>query len=185
MSTAASILWRRLDRPGHETAHVFETADGWTLSGAAVFLHEEEACDLAYRIVCGPDWRTRRTEVTGCMGGNSVLVRAEVAPSGEWTVGGERLDDLYGCLDVDLNFSPSTNLLPIRRLSLAVGEERPVRAAWLRFPSFRFEPLDQTYRRLSPDRYLYTSGGGSFRAELDVDENGFVRRYPGFCEVEA
>jgi uncharacterized protein len=182
MSAAASVLWRRLDRPGHEAAHVVETDDGWTLSGVAVFLHEGDACDLAYRILCGRDWRTRRAEVTGRVGGREVLVRAEVGPSGDWIVGGAPLAELSGCVDVDLNFSPSTNLLPIRRLSLAVGEERPVRAAWLRFPSFRFEPLDQTYRRLAPDRYLYTSGGGRFEAELEVDGNGFVILYPGFAE---
>ena len=184
MSEAASVLWKRLDRPGHEVARLVEADDGWTLTGVAVFLHEGDACDLAYRIRCGRDWRTRRAEVTGSIGGKSVLVRAEVSPSGDWTVGGERLDDLSACLDVDLNFSPSTNLLPIRRLALAVGDERPVRAAWLRFPSFRFEPLDQTYHRLAPDRYLYRSGGGRFEAELEVDENGFVRRYPGLCEIE-
>jgi hypothetical protein len=38
-----------------------------------------------------------------------------------------------GCLDIDLGFSPSTNLLPIRRLTLAVGEAATVRAAWLPF----------------------------------------------------
>lgn len=31
--------------------------------------------------------------------------------------------------DLDLNFSPSTNLIPLRRLGLAVGAEAPVRAA--------------------------------------------------------
>lgn len=37
------------------------------------------------------------------------------------------------CVDIDLNFSPSTNLLPIRRFDLSVGASAIVRAAWLRF----------------------------------------------------
>ncbi len=32
-------------------------------------------------------------------------------------------------LDVDINFSPSTNLPPIRRLNLGIGQEAKVRAA--------------------------------------------------------
>lgn len=184
-SAAASILWRRLDRPGHEASHVVWTEDGWTISGTAVFLHEDEPCDLAYRIDCARDWRTRRAEVTGRLGAKSILVRVEVTASGDWIADGEHLDDLSGCIDVDLNFSPSTNLLPIRRLALAIGEERDVRAAWLRFPSFRFEPLEQTYRRLADTRYLYRSAGGRFEAELDVDENGFVVRYPPGWERES
>ena len=88
-------------------------------------------------------------------------------------------------MDVDLNFSPSTNLLPIRRLALEVGSEAAVRAAWLRFPGFALEPLEQVYRRAAVGLYRYESAGGQFRADLEVDESGFVTRYPGFCEMEA
>jgi hypothetical protein len=50
------------------------------------------------------------------------------------------------CIDLDLNFSPSTNLLPLMDLGLAIGQEATIRAAWLRFPRFALEPLDQVYR---------------------------------------
>jgi hypothetical protein len=80
-------------------------------------------------------------------------------------------------VDVDLGFTPSTNLLPIRRLSLAVGAEASIRAAWLRFPGLELEPLEQVYRRESEHRYRYESGGGRFAAELEVDEFGLVARY--------
>jgi hypothetical protein len=86
---------------------------------------------------------------------------------------------------VDLNFSPSTNLLPIRRLELAVGEEGPAAAAWLRFPSLRLERLDQTYRRLGERAYRYESADGAFRRDIEVDEAGLVTRYPGLWETEA
>jgi hypothetical protein len=89
-----------------------------------------------------------------------------------------------GCIDLDLNFSPSTNLLPIRRLNLAVGDEAQVRAAWLRFPSFELEPLFQTYRRIDESTYRYLSSTG-FAADLEVSSVGFVTNYPGIWEVEA
>jgi hypothetical protein len=156
---------------------------GWQLAGAAVFAHQGEPCSLNYRIACDSKWRTRSVEVTGWLGGKTILVEARVVRAGAWKVGGADVAQIDGCVDVDLNFSPSTNLLPIRRLDLAVGEEREVRAAWLRFPSFRFEPLEQSYRRLSRNRYRYRSAGGRFETDLEVDENGFVTRYPGFWEA--
>lgn len=73
-----------------------------------------------------------------------------------------------------LNFSPSTNLLPIRRLNLAIGQGAAVRAAWLRFPSFTLEPLEQVYRRIDPTTYRYESAGGRFVAELQVNDSGLV-----------
>jgi hypothetical protein len=70
----------------------------------------------------------------------------------------------------------------IRRLALPVGSEAPVRAAWLRFPSLELEPLEQVYRHVTEWKYRYESNGGSFTADLAVDDAGFVTLYPGFCE---
>jgi uncharacterized protein len=92
---------------------------------------------------------------------------------------------LNGCDDIDLGFSPATNLLPIRRLELAVGAKAAVRAAWIRFPELTIEVLDQVYTRLAEDRYLYESAGGSFRRELIVDDIGFVIDYPDVWTAQA
>lgn len=89
---------------------------------------------------------------------------------------------MAGCIDLDLNFSPSTNLLPIRRLGLAIGEEAKVNAAWLRFPGFTLEPLEQLYRRIDRTTYRYESAGGKFVAELRVNTAGFVTHYPNFWQ---
>jgi hypothetical protein len=88
-----------------------------------------------------------------------------------------------GCIDIDLNFSPSTNLLPIRRLGLQVGEEASVRAAWLRFPSFRLEPLEQSYTRRETT-YVYRNQDSGFTADLRVSPNGMVLDYEGLWIAE-
>ena len=83
------------------------------------------------------------------------------------------------------SFTPATNLLPVRRLGLAVGARAAVPAAWLRWPDVALEPLDQVYARQAPDRYHYQSGGGAFTALLDVRADGFVVRYPGLWVAES
>lgn len=182
MGEAAAILWRRVDRPGHESARVAPQGSGWMLAGGAVFEHDGQPCRLDYRIACDEEWRTRLATVTGWVGGDTIDVAIEV-DEGRWRLNGAECPQVEGCIDLDLNFSPSTNLLPVRRLRLAPGDEAEVRAAWLRFPSFTFEPLPQVYRRLNEDVYRYESGGGAFVRELEVNEAGFVARYPGFFEV--
>lgn len=107
-----------------------------------------------------------------------------VDSASQWKLNGVERPEVAGCIDLDLNFSPSTNLLPLRRLSLAIGQEAKVRAAWLRFPSFALEPLDQLYRRTGEATYRYESAGGTFVAELEVNGAGFVVRYPGFWEAQ-
>jgi hypothetical protein len=174
------ILWTRLDRPGHESARLTHVAADWVLEGAAVFAHDGSACRLVYRIVCDGDFHTRAAAVDGWVGNESVAITIAVDAAGHWRLNGEICPAVQGCVDIDLNFSPSTNLLPIRRCKLDVGAAAPVRAAWLRFPSFALEPLDQVYRRTGPATYRYESAGGRFTADLEVDSAGFATRYPGF-----
>lgn len=181
---ATSILWRRLDRPGHEAARLVDERSGWTLAGSAVFLHEGNPCCLDYSIACDRRWATRAADVTGWLGGREIAIHIEVDAAEVWRLNGEVSPAVSGCVDIDLNFSPSTNLIPIRRLNLPVGEEATVRAAWLRFPSFTLEPLEQVYRRTGERSFRYESAGGTFVALLETDEAGFVTEYPRFASAE-
>jgi hypothetical protein len=180
----ATILWRRLDLPGHEAAELSRIAGGWRLSGAAVLAYSERPCRLQYVITLDAEWHTRRCRVRGYIGAAPARLSLARDPAGEWTVDDARAATLSGCDDVDLGFSPATNLLPIRRLGLSVGASAPVRAAWVRFPDLATEVLEQVYTRVAPERYLYESAGGAFRRELVVDASGFVLDYPDFWRAE-
>ena len=177
------MRWIRLDVPGSETSELVER-DGWLLKGNATFEHEASSANLAYEIRCDTDWLTLSTTVIGAVGDRRIDLEILRNHAGEWSVNGSKVWEVTGCDDIDLNFSPSTNMLPIRRLNLRVGESAEVRAAWLRFPSFALEPFQQTYTRLAEDRYLYESAGGEFRRELTVDADGFVLDYPGLWRGE-
>jgi uncharacterized protein len=177
-----SILWRRLDRPGHEAARLQDAL--WRLTGTALFVHDRQPCKLDYEVICNPQWQTVSGKVTGWVGRQSIVIELSVDSACRWLLNGVACPQVTGCTDLDLNFSPSTNLLPIRRLALDIGQDAEVHAAWLRFPSFTLEPLTQVYRRLSATTYRYESAGGRFVTELEANEAGFVTHYPGFWQVE-
>jgi uncharacterized protein len=178
------ILWRRLDQPGHEAARLLRTDAGYQLAGSAVFAHDARPCRLDYVVACDVGWRTVACHVTGWVGAEPVEIAITVDPAGRWWMNGRESPAVAGCIDVDLNFSPSTNLLPIRRLALPAGAAADVRAAWLRFPSFALEPFDQTYQRLGATRYRYASASG-FTAELEVNAAGLVTRYADIWHADA
>jgi uncharacterized protein len=184
-NTRSTILWRRLDMPGHEIAELARADDGWKLCGIALLAHEGQPCRLEYRIVCDAHWRTRSLRVDGHVGDRPCALELTRSARGGWRADGRPLSALEDCIDVDLGFSPSTNLLPIRRLRLAVGEHAAVRAAWVRFPTFALEVLEQVYTRLGTDRYRYESAGGTFRRDLTVSDEGWVTDYPDFWRAEA
>jgi hypothetical protein len=176
-ANAHTVLWRRLDLPGHEACRMIARSTGWEITGTAVFAYEARSCRLDYAIACDPQWRTLSAVVSGWGGEQDVEVEVTREDSGLWWLNGREIPELAGVVDVDLNFSPVTNTLPIRRLGLEVGQSAPVRAAWLRFPSFALEPLEQSYARIGTNLYHYESAGGRFVASVEVDEMGMVTDY--------
>lgn len=185
MEPIETILWRGLVLVGHESCGLFSRGSEWHLEGTAVFSHEQRPCRLNYHIVCDEEWGTLSARVEGWFHKRLIDLRIKADRSGGWWLNEVAQPQVAGCVDIDLNFSPSTNLLPIRRLGLAVGEAAEVRAAWLRFPSFTLEPLPQIYRRLGKDAYRYESAGGQFVADLKVSPSGFVIDYPSIWQTEA
>lgn len=179
-----TILWRRIDLPGHESARLSFREQRWRLEGRVAFAATEGPTALDYEVVCDASWRTLSATVAGWVGSQAVNARIEVIDGGRWVLDGVEVPAVSGAVDVDLNFSPSTNLLPIRRLALEVGEEAKVFAAWLRFPGFTLEPLDQTYRRTDSSNWRYSSAGGRFIRDLEVDSDGFVTNYPDIWIAE-
>ena len=89
-------------------------------------------------------------------------------------------------LDVDVQYSPLTNLMPIRRLGL----DRPGAAgsfvmAWISVPSLAITLDDQRYTVLGVDDgdhcARFENGDGFFTAVIRCDGDGIVRDYPGIA----
>ena len=85
--------------------------------------------------------------------------------------------DLAGALDCDLALSPLTNFMPIKR---DAGGPADYVMAWVSVPDLQRAPLGTALRaaRRGP-RALLSPG---FSADLELDDDGFVARYPGLAE---
>jgi hypothetical protein len=180
-----TILWRCFVFPGHEACRLVSQDSSWQLEGTAIFSHEGQICRLNYQILCDSIWQTVSTNVEGWLGKTEIDIQIKANEYGHWWLNDAEQPDIMGCTDIDLNFSPSTNLLPIRRLGLAIGQAAEVKAAWLRFPSFELKPLPQVYRRLNENTYRYESADGQFVANLKVNPAGFIVDYPGLWQAES
>ena len=130
----ATVVWQRLDTPGHDAAELKSAVSGWRLEGIAILTHEGRPCRLSYAIRCAPGWQTQEVAVSGFIGADPVATRITRERNGVWLLDGAVVSGVAGCEDVDLALTPATNTLPIRRLDLDVGESAAVMAAWLRFP---------------------------------------------------
>ena len=181
--TAETMLWRRLDLPGHDGCRLAASRTGWRLCGTALFRHEAGPAHLWYDVRVDRGWRTRAGRVDGWVGGRPVRIRVRRLASG-WEVNGTTSDRAQECVDLDLGFTPATNVLQLRRVALEVGQAADVPVAWLDVSSGELEVLAQRYERRSPTAYWYEAPRFGYAAELDVTAAGFPRRYPGLWLAE-
>jgi hypothetical protein len=131
---------------------------------------------VRYAFACNGDWTILSLDLE-TVAGQRVSVRSERA--GAWTdARGRHLPEFDGCDGIDLEGSPITNTLALRRLDLNEG---PVGQKMLYVPFDTFRPFvdEQRYTSLEDGRrYRYEAVDGSFEAEIEVDEDGLVVSYP-------
>ncbi len=179
------VVWNRLDHPGKEWCQLRRTAGSHILQGIVVVTYDEKPCHLEYWIKCDLSWQTQGALIKGQIGRKETSLQLKVDSRRQWLGNGKPISSVEGCVDIDLGFSPSTNLLPIRRLKLGVGEKTEITAAWVEFPSLKVKPLRQSYLRSGVATYHYESAEAKFERDLEVNQEGFVIRYPGLWQMEA
>lgn len=186
--SGAGVLWRRWDVPGHDAATLVEEAAGVALRGMAVFRDEGRPTALQYHVRCDARWQATDAHVYGWRGAEPIDLRIVREERGCWSLNGALCLAVADSIDLDLSFTPATNLLPLRRLELAVGHRAEVRAAWLEWPAGRLTPLVQRYARQSTAVYHYEAdlpSGEMFTGMLHVDPSGWVLDYAGLWQAEA
>ncbi len=150
-----------------------------------MFCVEEQPCHLSYEVNCDSSWRTRSASVIGWLGRTPVKLALEVIPGERWTVNGnEQGEAVAGLIDIDLGFTPATNLIQLRRLSLDISHEIEAPVAYLHFPELTLGRLEHRYRRIALDKYDYQAPTFGYAATLQVSDLGFVTQYPGLWMLE-
>jgi len=182
MPVYSECSWDFVDGTGSEMASLSRGKSDWVIQGQIARTIAQAQIEVEYVILCDSSWRTKTAKVVVSNGKENRKLDL-CNNNGFWFQDGERCPALDGCVDVDLEWSPSTNTLPLRRLNIPVGGESGfVTAAWIRFPELRTQPLLQNYRRMAEDTYLYRSHGGTFEAEISVDRHLLVVSYEGLWE---
>jgi hypothetical protein len=165
-----------------EHARVELRSDGLLAAGVQLGV-EPEPYRLDYQLDVPSGWITRRLELeaSGARWRRRMVLERDAA--GPWTVDGERDEGLDGALDCDLAFSPLTNMMPILRHGLHErAESRDFVMAWVSVPDLKVHRSPQRYEHVRPGVVRYVALDGDFTAELELDADGLVVRYPGLAE---
>ena len=184
-TTSRHLYWLPEGEAGCEQLALTLEADAVRALGLVLRGGEDGHFRCRYELDAAPDWRFRKLTISVATPEARALRRLELArdPDGGWQVDGEAAPELEGCDEVDIQATPFTNSLPIRRLGLGKDERAELRVAYVPLPGLAPHPMAQRYTCLEPlgaagGRYLYESLESGFQAELPVDADGLVTDYP-------
>ena len=172
-----SVRWIPESGPGMEHLALRQEEDAVIAQGVVIGGRCGDDYGASYAIRCDLAWRVRHA-VIEVAGGGQLQLFAD--GEGHWQgVDGAPIDQLAGCIDIDLTASCFTNTLPIRRLGDALARRQEIDVAWVWIPELKVERARQAYARLGANQYRFESVGRGFQADLEVDGDGLVVRYPG------
>jgi uncharacterized protein len=185
--------WQRETDTGCEFAEIDLRSDRLTAQGVAIG-SLPVPYRLDYLLETGEEFVTTLLDVTSRGQGweRTLLLRGD--GKGSWTIdahadgsvdlpapGGDS-SALGGLVDCDLGLSPVTNLMPIMRHDLVIGEGCvELNTAWVSVPDLRVLPDGQRYTAISANKIRYEALDGSFSALITVDDDGVVVDYPGIA----
>ena len=178
------VLWTAWDGRGFEHLALSTEPAGVRADSAIIAVDDHGRPYRArYVVECDAGWAMRRARIEVLEDPARVMeIRAD--GRGRWTdaATGAPLP-LDGCVDIDINPSPFTNTLPIRRLADAgVGRPVAIDVAWVLLPALTIQVARQEYTLLergeSDARWRFRALESGFVAELAVDGQGVVLDYP-------
>jgi uncharacterized protein len=182
MTATFTAFWRRIDTPGHDAARLVQTATGYQLSGQAVFLDPRGPAALRYVLDLAPDWSTREGRITGFRGDETIDTHIRRTSEG-WTLDGRDFG-MADVVDLDLGFTPATNMVQLKRVGLSRGDATDFDVAWLDAGDDKLQRLPQHYHRMAEFDYDYNSPTADYRATIVLAASGFAKVYPGLWELE-
>ncbi|MYS19751.1 hypothetical protein GA0115240_112614 [Streptomyces sp. DvalAA-14] len=183
MTTHHVPSWEVTESGGFETSWIERDGDTLRARGRAVGTIPE-AYWISYALETGPDFVTRRLQVTAESSAATRELDLRRHDDGRWTADGEPLSGLHRALDCDLGLCPLTNSMPVLRHGLHRGPgEQDFLMAFVSVPDLTVRPSRQHYAHLSRTtggaRVRYTSG--DYSSELEFDPAGLVIDYRGMA----
>jgi hypothetical protein len=189
-------------------AVIWQGLDGWRAEYADVWLRDERLVgrgvqigidpfpyEARYSLDTSPGYSTAHLSVNASGAGWSRTLDLRRDHSGAWDVStshsgevdlpdpGGNSAEFDGAADCDLQSSPLTNSPPVLREGLLDGGQAVnLVMAWVALPALTVHRSDQRYEPVDASRVRYVSLDSDFTAELELDEDGLVTRYPGLAE---
>jgi hypothetical protein len=173
----ANILWTGLAYYSLENCVLTRTDTGTEVNSVIIGMYKHKIYKAEYSIIINENWETKSFELKTQLS-DKRNVFSYSNDGKEWSKNGIAVNELKGCIDIDISITPFTNTLPINRIGLAILESRQIDVLYLDVLNQQVRLARQKYTRVSQTEYKYENVPNDFEAIITVDELGLVVNYP-------
>ncbi|MHB1130511.1 MAG: putative glycolipid-binding domain-containing protein [Ilumatobacteraceae bacterium] len=171
-SAGLRVGWTRWDTTHTSDVVLRWENEGWTAEGR-IHIHKAQ-----FVIRLSAQWRVQQFLLFRDMSEPDLWLATD--GGGRWgEINGAHRTELDGCVDIDLAGTPFTNVIPIRRLPLGVGQAASLNVIAVDVETLGVTVIPQIYSRLGTHSWRYTSLAQGTDVEVEVDEFGFITDEPG------
>jgi hypothetical protein len=182
------VAWAGVDCLRVEAVRVLLGERGLRATGSLVSCRQDsiEAYSASYTLTTDEAGVVQRLTVRTVREKGEQAVTLTRSEEGIWLVDhgqGAARTNFGGALDVDLQFSPLFNALPVRRLNLhRLAAKHELAMVFVSLPELEVRRVAQTYRTVSlGEPAMVSLSSDSLETELTVDADGLVLDYPGLA----
>lgn len=182
------VAWSGVDCLRVEAARVILGERGLRATGSIVSCRQEDTdtYTASYTLATDETGIVERLTVRVIRAKGEQHVALTRSEEGMWLVDhgqGAARTNFGGALDVDLQFSPLFNALPVRRLNLHRSTAKhDLAMAFVSLPGLEVSRVPQSYRTVSLDEPAVVGfSSDSYETKLTVDADGLVLEYPGLA----
>jgi uncharacterized protein len=177
-----NIIWTGKFYHSIEHCILTTTSGGHEIISTIIGSHEKQIYKVDYNIKTNKDWETTFVILKIQLNNSNELLTLE-KKDGKWLLNNKYNGDLKNIFDIDISLTPFTNTLPINRLQLNKNERKIIEVLYFDILEKQVKPVKQIYKRLATGKYIYENYDKSFKAEIKIDKQGLVVKYPKLFEM--
>lgn len=169
------VQWKTWAGDGLETTTIRWENEGFTVSGAVGDAPGRE--HIQYVVRLNASWQVRQFLLFRDLEEPDLWLATD--GSGRWgEMNGAHRTELDGCYDVDLDCTPMTQTLPIRRLPLLDGDSAELPVVTIDSDTLAVVSDLHRYTRIGARRWQHERAEHGITTEFEVDQFGLVVDYP-------
>ena len=84
-----TILWERLDQPGHDWCSLVKVKGGCRIDAVALSAHVSKPARVGYSVLCDSSWQTKKVITRAQIGRKVTRIRLMVNRRKRWWYGGK------------------------------------------------------------------------------------------------